>query len=99
MVGATGTVIMDQGLYPIAGTSTAAVPARQMWDGTTNYLAYFIYSDSANLNPWNDGSTNPQTYVGSGSNVFLTVYGAIPPGQNLAAPGSYQDTVGVTVNF
>jgi spore coat protein U-like protein len=92
--GLTGTLTLDQGLDP-TGASTATVPARQMRSGAS-VLAYFLYSDSARSNPW--GSTGIGITGTGATSTPILVYGQIPGGQN-AAPGSYSDTVTVTVTF
>lgn len=77
---------------------------RAMSDGAGN-LAYQLYEDSAYQTIWGDG-TNGTSEV-SGSQLLqigltytqsYTVYGLIPGGQN-AAPGTYDDSIVVTVTY
>lgn len=67
------------------------------------YLAYNIYSDSArstvfpvalgSLGSGNTGGT------GTGLSQTVTVYGRIPAGTALPAPGTYTDTIVLTLNW
>ncbi|NUR21973.1 spore coat U domain-containing protein [Frateuria sp.] len=92
--GASVTVGLDQGAH--AGTgSTAAAPVRRMLAGTTNYLSYQLYTDSAHTTVWN--ATGP-TVSGTGAAVATTVYALATKGQNVPT-GSYADTVVATVTF
>lgn len=94
---------LDTGLY---GTSFA----RKMAFGS-NRINYNIYVDSSHTTIWGDGTNGtgvrpspPQTYNGV---LFLltnidqqyTMYGQVPGGQTTVVPGSYADTVTVTVVF
>ncbi|APH54627.1 Protein U precursor [Granulibacter bethesdensis] len=83
-----------------AGTgSGASVSNRKMTLNSTSTLPYFLYSDSARTNNW--GNTPNQDTVsgtGNGSAQSLTIYGRIQAG-NYPNPGSYADTITVTVNF
>jgi spore coat protein U-like protein len=77
---------------------------RRMKAGTSNYLPYQLYLDSGHATVWGDGtnssSLNPAsgTYTGNGSAQGYTVYGQLTAGQYVA-PGSYTDTVNVTVTY
>jgi spore coat protein U-like protein len=93
--GAAPLITLDQGANPVAGTSTAAVPLRQM-GSSTNRLAYFLYSNSSRSTVW--GSTGPASVPGTGLAQTIFVYGAVTGGQNVPV-GSYTDTVVATVNF
>lgn len=63
-------------------------------------LTYELYTDAARTTVWN--ANNPTNTVGGTATgngaITLTVYGRIPPGQDVVA-SSYADTVNVTVNF
>lgn len=89
------SVTLGQGANA-AGGSTAAVPLRRMVYSSSNYLSYYLYSNSGYSTVW--GSTGPTIATGNGSAQIYTVYGSIPAGQNVPA-GSYTDTVVATVNF
>ena len=96
------SVALDQGKNP-AGTSTAAVPARQMVNGT-NLLPYHIYiAASPSTTEWGTGTlgTNEpaaQTSASVNAALTFTTYGSLPAGADVPA-GAYSDTVTATVTF
>ena len=76
-------------------------------NGGANQLAYNLYTDNTYLTAWGDGSGGSQS-VSSG--ILLDVlglspqqthwiYGRIPGSQTTVAPGSYIDTITVTVTY
>lgn len=72
--------------------------ARQIKNGT-HTLGYQLYLDGTRATVWGDGtasSTLPG--VGIGSNQTLTIYGRLPSLTG-AAPGTYTDTVTVTISY
>ena len=87
----------------LGGGLSALPPQRRLQSGM-NLLNYNLYLDSARSTVWGEGSagfpgaTKPGTGVGAASPTSHSVYGRIPPGQNVP-PGSYSDTVVVTVTF
>ncbi len=105
-VNQTGTVVvtctnttpynveLDQG----AG-SGATVTNRLMTGPSSATVAYGLYQDSGHTTNWGktDG-TDTVAGTGNGSAQTLTVYGHIAA-QTTPAPGSYADTVNVTVTF
>jgi spore coat protein U-like protein len=97
--GTVASVNLGQGLNAAAG-STCVTPQRRMSDGGTERLGYALYQDAARSTVWGCDTTNDQSYTSAGPSAptTLTVYGRIPGGQD-AAPGSYSDTVVVTVSF
>jgi spore coat protein U-like protein len=76
---------------------------RRLTSGS-NRLPYQLYRDSAGTSIWGDGTAGTSTVTGVetlvllGSGRNLSVYGRLPPGQNVA-PGAYADTVQVTVTY
>lgn len=67
--------------------------------GSTQTLGYQLFQSSYTGTNW--GSTTSGTMVtgtGSGSAQTLTVYGVVPPNQ-YPTPGSYADTITVTVTY
>jgi len=84
-------------IYLGRGTAGSNNP-RQMASGA-NRLNYNLYLDAAHTQVWGDPSPNAYTanYVWN-SGATLTVYGLIPPLQDVAT-GSYSDNVTATVNF
>ena len=91
----TPTFTLDQGQNPAGGSSDNA-PLRRMTDGT-HFLSYNLYGSTGCVDLWNNttGFTSP----GTGDPATLTVYGCIPAGQTSVPPGSYSDTVVITVTF
>jgi spore coat protein U-like protein len=82
-----------------AGVGAGATVATRIMTSGGNTLAYSLYQDAARTTVWgNTPATDTVSGTGTGVAVPFTVYGRIPNGQN-AAPGSYADTITVTVNF
>jgi spore coat protein U-like protein len=81
------------------------------WMNTgSNYLYYQLYEDSGHTQVWTfsttagtgngiNGATDTVTPAGNAANMTLSVYGDIPAGQSGSPPGSYSDSVTVTVNY
>jgi len=86
------TVALGNGLY-------ANGSQRQMLGGATNseYVSYNLYSNASLTAPWTSASTVSGT--GTGAVVNTTLYGQIPSGQSTPSPGTYNDTVIVTVSY
>ena len=63
-------------------------------------LGYQLYSDTLHSIIWGDGTSLSAVTpgVGTGSNQTLTVYGRLPSVTG-AIPGTYSDTVTVTVTY
>ena len=85
-----------------AGTASGAtVTTRGMFvSGTPGVvLNYGLYSNSSRTTNWGMTiGTDTVTGTGSGAAQPITVYGQIPGGQ-LVAPGSYTDTITVTITY
>ncbi|KAB1082374.1 spore coat protein U domain-containing protein [Neorhizobium galegae] len=86
--------------YAIAldgGISNGTATARKMRKGTET-ITYGLYQDAARTQPW--GNTTGQTVSGTGTGTAqnLTVYGRVEA-QNTPSPGTYNDTVVVTVTY
>ena len=90
-----------------AGTGTGTINARKMEKNgtdTTKTLNYNLYTSVANTSIWGDGTTgnvsnNVSGSAGIGSAQTITVYGTIASGQTTVEPGSYSDTITVTINY
>jgi spore coat protein U-like protein len=63
-------------------------------------LAYQLYTDAARTTVWGNGSggSSAVTGTGTGSTQALTVYGRLPSLAG-AIPGTYTDTVTVTITY
>ena len=73
---------------------------RKMSSGA-NKLQYNLYRDSAHTLVWGNGTSGTVTNTGSAiANVALkfTVFGQVPA-QALPAPGSYTDSITVTLTY
>ena len=73
--------------------------SRTMKSGS-NALGYQLYLDSGRASVWGDGTSSSSTLggTGTGSAQTLTIYGRLPSLANVV-PGSYTDTVTVTVSY
>lgn len=63
-------------------------------------MTYGLYKDAARSQPWGDATTPGSTVAGAGNGLVqqLTVYGRVPP-QTTPSPGTYTDTVVVTLTY
>jgi len=84
--------------------SYGSMATREMASGT-NRLDYNLYTTIARTVVWGDGSQGSATVTMTGGRVNAgvrrfsrTIYGRIPTGQ-FVAPGTYGDTITVTVTF
>jgi len=82
------------------GVNGTGVTARKLKGGPTNELiSYAIYSDSSRSVNWgNTVGTDTVAGTGNGSAQTIQVYGRVPP-QTSPTPGSYTDTITVTVTY
>jgi spore coat protein U-like protein len=92
------------GLLPTAvsytiglGTGAGTVAQRKMTSGTHG-LNYNLYTDAARGTVWGAGSVSGST-SGVTGNASHTVYGRIPASQTTVVPGTYADTITVTLTF
>jgi len=82
-----------------AGTFTGAtVTTRRMTGPAAAPLSYALYSDSGRTTNWGNSTGSWVSGTGNGSAQGITVYGRIPAAQ-YATPGSYADTIAVTVTY
>lgn len=94
--GTTYTVSLDAG----ANESTPGdFTTRRMIAGAGEFLPYQLYQESGHTTVWGDTGGNILTgQTGNGTAQALSVYGVITAGQYVP-PGSYTDTVLVTVTY
>jgi spore coat protein U-like protein len=94
----TNTTPYNVGLS--AGLSTGAtVTSRKMTGPAGALLAYSLFSDTGRTVNWGTTiGTDTVAMVATGLGQTLTVYGQIPAGQYFA-PGTYSDTITVTVTY
>jgi spore coat protein U-like protein len=87
------TVALDGGL------SGATNPAQRKLSQAAATITYGLYQDSGRATPWGDSvGVNTMAGTGSGLPQTFTVYGRVPT-QNTPAPGSYSDTVVLTISY
>lgn len=84
----------------VGSGSGASFASRRMADGS-NLLNYNLYTDASRSSVWGDGTGSTATIggTGTGSAQNATVYGRVASGQTSVPPGSYSDTVSVTVTY
>jgi len=85
------SIVMD------AGQHSSDVTARKLLSGSAT-ITYSLYRGSCCSTVWGDTVPTGVSAVGNGSAQSYTVYGRAPA-QATPAPGTYSDTVGVTVSF
>lgn len=90
------------------GANSTGTPAvRRMKANTADFLSYSLFTDATRATPWLSSVTTAPTPTagvsgapsgtGTGANQQFTVYGRVPPAT--AAPGTYSDTVAITVTY
>ena len=93
-----------------AGLPPGTLTQRRLRTVTGDFLNYGLFRDAARTQIWGDGSSGTFTAPTSPAALVLpssgnprtgtrTIYGRMPAGQTNAAPGSYADTITVTVTF
>ncbi|WP_296554708.1 spore coat U domain-containing protein [Pigmentiphaga sp.] len=88
------TVYLGDGL----NRAGAGSGSRQMASGDQR-LPYQLYRDANRTQVWNQAVGGGVSDSGTGAVQTLPVYGRIPAGTVLPAPGDYQDSVIVTVSY
>ena len=62
-------------------------------------ITYGLYQDASRVTPWGDSvGVNTMAGTGSGLAQTFTVYGRVPA-QNTPSPGTYSDTVVMTISY
>lgn len=77
--------------------ANASGSQRRMKSGN-NFLNYEIYKTSARSSAWRTGADAVQLQLLQAGSGSVPVYGRIPAGQSVP-PGSYTDTVTITLTF
>jgi len=94
-------------IYLGDGNNRIAGGFRRMTNGNNEYIPYQLYKDSNYSTVWdatggvtNIGGAGGVSGTGTGSAQSTPVYGKIPQGTSIAStPGSYSDSVVVTVTY
>lgn len=82
-----------------AGTGSGATVATRKMTSGGNTVSYTLYSDSGRTTVWgNTVGTDTVAATGNGAGQNYTVYGRVAA-QATPAPGSYSDTITVTVTY
>ena len=82
-----------------AGTGSGATVATRKMTSGGNTVNYTMYQNAGRTTLWGTTiGTNTLSGTGSGSAQNLTVYGRVPT-QTTPAPGTYADTIVVTVTY
>ncbi len=81
------------------GQGGATNPAQRKMTQASETITYGLYQDSGRITPWGD-SVGVNTVAGTGSGLAqtFTVYGRVPA-QNTPSPGTYSDTVVMTISY
>lgn len=90
--GVTARVTMDAGLH-----GSSAADRRMQHANNSNYLAYQLYTNPARNIVW-DSATGQSLIFNSDTIEALTVFGRLPV-QSGILPGTYTDTITVTINW
>ena len=81
----------------------ATIGNRRMTGPGPSNLNYGLFTDAARSITWGDHPAlpgqNTVSGAGTGSAQALTVFGRIPAGQRTPRPGTFLDTITVTVTF
>jgi spore coat protein U-like protein len=89
------------------GANASGAQRRMLASATSSYVNYGLYTDAARSNAWTSttsatncsaGANTCVLGTGTGSSQGITVYGRVPP-QTSPQPGTYSDTVVVTITF
>jgi spore coat protein U-like protein len=87
------TVALDGGL------SGATDPTQRKMTQAGQAVTYGLYQDPSRTTPWgSSGGVNTMAATGSGLTQNFTVYGRVPA-QVTPAPGTYSDTVVMTLSY
>jgi spore coat protein U-like protein len=88
-----------------AGTTTGGTLGQRLMASGANTLQYNLYTSAALTTVFGDGTGTTGTGAGTGAGVAtannLTVFGQLPDSatNQAAVPGSYSDTITVTVTY
>jgi spore coat protein U-like protein len=93
--GSVAVIALDTG----ANGSHATGTTRAMSDGNSDYLSYELYQNSGHTVLWGtNANAATENAATSTTPVDYTVYALVPASQDVP-PGSYSDSVTVTVTF
>ena len=84
--------------FQLDGGSSGSTTARKLGNGSGGQLNYGIFRDSARAQNFGQGTDARLLTVDVSGSGNVSVYGKIPGGQ-VAAAGTYTDTVAITMDF
>ena len=94
----TNTTAYAVGLNAGTGSSATVTNRLMTLASGTQTLGYGLYQDSGHATNWGNATGAWESGTGSGAAQTLTIYGQVPASQ-YPTPGSYSDTITVTVNY
>jgi spore coat protein U-like protein len=95
----TDTTPFDIGLDTGTTTGGTTTTRKLLNNSSSATVNYKLYQDSGHATNWgNLVGTDTANKTGDGASHAYTIYGRIPP-QTTPAPGTYADTVTVTVTY
>jgi spore coat protein U-like protein len=80
------------------GTTTGATIAQRLLANGGATVNYNLFQSAAYATVWSDTGGGLVSSTGTGADQTFTIYGRVPA-QNTPAPGTYTDTVTVTVTY
>ncbi len=97
----TWIAVACNGDIPLAVTLDGGAHAdggeRRLASADGGYVAYSLYTDAGRQSQW--GAGHPISATPRNGQLQLAAYGRVEPGATLAAGGTYEDTVAITVDF
>jgi spore coat protein U-like protein len=84
------------------GASGSYAPRQMRRGGSPDRLDYNLFTTAARTTVWGDGTSGTSRHLGwlvaANRDVSLTVFGRIPPQQDVSV-GTYTDTIIATIEF
>lgn len=89
----------DTAYVATANAGTGSYTDRRM-NGSQGNLAYQLYTEASRTLVWGDGSAGTNAIAGTAgaAGTMHNIYGRIPS-QPMAVPGSYSDTLLITISY
>lgn len=88
----------DYDLALDAGIGAGATVAARKMTNAGQTVTYALYQDSALTTIWGDSAGETVAGTGDGNPQLYPVYGQVPP-QTTPLPGTYTDTITVTLSY
>ncbi len=89
----------DQISVALSTGGSGSFLSRALFRGSET-MSYNLYLNAGHTQIWGDGTAGTLKYasVSNNQSITLTIFGRIPPGQDVSA-GTYSDTIVATINF